>query len=994
MDAPAPPPAPETGTSAPLIPPALLGASAFLWMWVLPVAILSFLNLQAYRLVEGNMSASQLETARVLGWSCLGNLLAGLAMYVVAWTGVRRQNPARVLHPAWGVVPIVVQVAYLWAALALMDKVLPASVVSWIYPQERFLYNQFAFGMVPLFLGILRLAGSWRVTSVGKALAINLGFAVVAPVFLYALFWMLTWGRRDSLYAGLILALAAVVLGIIMFVGLVRALLLALFKVRAWRHGERVAIFMVALVLPLCGLTLNRSIPFPTDFQTVEVYALLLANTAILALASWQHARWPRLSYWLLCATFPFSLYFFIVFLPFTPLSILAIIALGAGFLVLTPTFLFTLHLHLLNQARRNPLIGSGQLRLILVGVGCSLLLPAFFTVRGLADKAALNAALDYVYTPAITEAAIECPINQVNLRRALTNHRDFKNGIYYPLLSDYYSWLVFDNLVLPDDKLARLEEIFIGIAGPKESQDPVRNRSGTRRGRTVRERAHMPRALPAPQTVEISAAEVYSAAAGKQATVATLTLTLRNTGKAPAEYARTLRLPAGVLVNGFRLHINGVAVAGRIVEKKTALWVYAMIRDSERRDPGLLYYDKPGELELRVFPVSPDKPTQVEIDFLVPAVVAGSDVPVYAGDLDAFLGQLGAFVPLQQVSTIRGSMVVGGLDQPSLPAVDREPYLHVIIDRSAGNAYTGDVNTALQALRQRFPAAKSVRVTLANYEVNDLVARRSPWAELPSMTDADLRAALPQRGGLDLDLAVARAIREHGAIELDQAAAGNGVPSRPIFVILAGHVAERRTALDFTGSWAGVLPDLEIHEVGSDGTKFDIPSPPGASSARPLLRLGDSIRPLVPGVVPRFKAAGKDAALQYWSPETSGWRPVAGFGTQENSVVWLEGMALQVLQQDFSRSPGDAGVELKHLVEASRQSGVLLPATSYIVVENQAQWRMLDLSEKQKLGQNSALSFLETPAPPGLYVAGGFLLWLGYRRLRRRREVTAGELG
>ena len=99
-----------------------------------------------------------------------------------------------------------------------------------------------------------------------------------------------------------------------------------------------------------------------------------------------------------------------------------------------------------------------------------------------------------------------------------------------------------------------------------------------------------------------------------------TMAITLHNTGAAPAEFAQILPLPAGVYVSGFRLHIEGRPVSGRITEKKTALWVYTMIRDSGRRDPGLLFYNAPDELELRVFPVVAAKPSVVEIDFILPS--------------------------------------------------------------------------------------------------------------------------------------------------------------------------------------------------------------------------------------------------------------------------------------------------------------------------------------------------------------------------------------
>ena len=89
---------------------------------------------------------------------------------------------------------------------------------------------------------------------------------------------------------------------------------------------------------------------------------------------------------------------------------------------------------------------------------------------------------------------------------------------------------------------------------------------------------------------------------------------------------------------------------------------------------------------------------------------------------------------------------------------------------------------------------------------------------------------------------------------------------------------------------------------------------------------------------------------------------------------------------------PGDAEVNLKALVKASRESGVMLASTSYIVVENSAQWRMLDVSERKKLDQNAALNFKEAPAPSAVWLIPGFGLWLWLRRRRvARRQVGEG---
>ncbi len=975
-------PAPEAPPAPPLLPPLFLKPAAALWLWALPALLLLLLNLQAYWLIEGNMDTAQRAHAYLLGLAGAGNLLAALLFFAFTKFRPQRAESGYAGHLLRGVSIVGVQAAYLWLATAWIDEVLPRSVTTWIYPDERFLFNQYAFTMLPLFLGILRIACGRPAAHAGKAIALNLVMAISAPVLLFLIshlfFGFFGWHARE-----IVLTTSLVVLGVTMFIGLFRATMLLLRRASGWGPtGERIAIVFSALVLPICGLLLNRDIPFPVDLQAWEVYALVVANTAILLLASWQHAHRPRLSFLLLCASFPFSLYFFFVFLPYTPLSILAIIVFGAGFLVLAPTFLFLLHLHLLNKARQAIAAAARPARVWIAGILCTLLLPGFFVARGLADRAALHSALDYVYAPVIESTDLHYSGTLGNLRRALASHRSYKNGIYYPLLSDFYAWLVFDNLVLPDDKLATLETTFFGAAGSNKSNDPFRHRPDFWGKRSNRDRHRAPRAAEMLHAVRVSRLDLQTTPAAGPATTVTLALTLVHNAAAnnqPAEYVQALPLPAGVFVNGFRLHINGTPVPGRIVEKKTALWVYNMIRDTERRDPGLLVYTAPGELELRVFPITPGTPVTVEIDFLVPAHLAEHDLGPPSTAPNAVLGTIGERLQPQLARSERGT-VVTGLDALHLPAVDREPYIHFIVDRSADNAFTGDFATAVRTVRKRFPRASHARVTLANFAVADLTTNLTPLDQLAPLGAPDWESEMPAAGGLSLDVTLARALRHHREDDLDQKS--NTVPLRPLFVILSRTAKTRTLALSLTEAWSEAGEELELRELGADGT--DLVHRENVLDSVPLVRCGDSVRPLVANRAVRFAATAPHQSLEFYDSPSATWLPVVEKITPMAQGKWTEAVALHLRQQDHARSPGSADDDLPALVAASRASGILIPATSYIVVENSAQWRMLELGEKQKLGQNAALEFVETPAPPALLIAISFGAWVAFRRRRR----------
>ena len=77
------PPVTEPRSAPPLLPPLLARPAAYLWLWLLPIAVLLTLNLQGYWIISGNMDPSQRKMAAILGLCGLANFVAGSVLYSI-----------------------------------------------------------------------------------------------------------------------------------------------------------------------------------------------------------------------------------------------------------------------------------------------------------------------------------------------------------------------------------------------------------------------------------------------------------------------------------------------------------------------------------------------------------------------------------------------------------------------------------------------------------------------------------------------------------------------------------------------------------------------------------------------------------------------------------------------------------------------------------------------------------------------------------------------
>lgn len=959
------------------------------WAWILPQLLLIGLNWHAWILVQGDMSPPQIIRAITLGLFEL-TLLAfgGLALVV----NRARQKP---IGLGLALAAIACHIAYLWLFLQSIDRLLPATVSLWMLPPEELTFYQFSLMMPAVFLMLVRLARTKLGVSPGADVGISIATIVIIPAgaFIFGslaarLSRSFTW--HDSFQY---LLIAAMVAGTAFILIAALRLILRLHDLIQRRSWSTWALpLVVGLAAPLAGLALNASLPFPYDFQDGSVYLMTVLNATALLIPFRPGTRWA-LPGWIARAVFyPFTVYFFLVFLPFLPLSLLAMIAAGAGFLILAPVFLFTLHTQRLLEQSRLLATDYGIRRMVGIFAVCLLVLPAAMMLRNEVDRRTLTHAVDAVFSPDYTSARVA--IQAAPLRRALDRMDDMKHGIYLPYVSDVYDAMVFHGMVLPDEKADLIRKSLLGDTPDRSPKSSLwgngflggrnRNLRQTRGGNVTR-------------NVEVASYETQNQTTNGM-TETEVQWVLENRGQANGEFSERLAVPEGVQVTGFWLDVNGTHKPAQLRERKAATWVYEMIRDMTRRDPGLVVYEDGQHLRLRVYPFASNEKRTCGLRFRFPSTLHPSiqfaDTSLPLGSSTQVDADLRAASDSRAITaTLPGgvaALIVPARVITNWPSLQREVVAHLILDRSA----CAETNQAIIAEKARTalaalpPAISRVRITWANYEQEDVPGE--PLSREAAMEAIKQGCHLPFNGGFCPERVIARVlIAQKSATPAPEPA---GVASLFLVIPAPGSSPVHSISL---APFVRLAPDLPAYALlGSHGwnrVSFHDTTPIPAQltefipSAIVALRHGSLTTWVSTGRNSLIFAPSSDpAGWQVWNPAASQFELLEA-PTVCNDPAYLAGLSLWSRHRALVWTPAAVDAALPDLIKDTRTAGLLIPEAAFIVLETQSQEVILARKEKQSLGANHALEFDNTnaktekaPAPLAVWliIPALWLLW------------------
>ncbi|QQS07376.1 MAG: MSEP-CTERM sorting domain-containing protein [Fibrobacterota bacterium] len=594
-----------------------------------PLAALGWFYSLKFRLVAADLAPESL-----LAWHIALGVLAGLlgVGVVVGQVFLLLKRPLPAWVGAWTAVSGIAALAAMgwWSHLLA-----PWSVPRWVFTEWDIERLGLTFAMPSIVWGLYQVASSraegrteWEsrhamVVEVAGVFGIPVGlfvlFAAIAP--------LVSLAPSFPLYT--VMAIGFVALTSVfsyVIVALIRRL--GQRPVRPGSLEDWLIRIGVMLVAPISGLFLNRGFEFVFGHFQHPLWFVLAALGGIAFVLPLGGPAWLKVAHFALrCALAPFYAYFFLVFMPFLPLSLLALLALGFGLLMLAPLMAGVFVVKNLQADWIALREGATRHWVPWIGLACVAILPACVVGDALGKRQQFRMVMDYAYDapghPMDLEGLdVESFASGLDLMEAKWGRGRGPFGstsMEQPYLSDFRDWAIFDNLVLSDNRMGQLKELFGNDRQAIDSSKSVR-------------------AIPVPRLANPSFDSARSESGNvrldssirRVAGIGQTWLDLKlvrprqipdtqgswNVSRS-REYEAKLGVPRDVFVDDYTLDVGDSVHQGVLAERRTATWVYNQIT-STNRDPGLLrYVEGSTDLELRVFPFASGEKRRTSIRFL-----------------------------------------------------------------------------------------------------------------------------------------------------------------------------------------------------------------------------------------------------------------------------------------------------------------------------------------------------------------------------------------
>lgn len=448
-----------------------------------------------------------------------------------------------------------------------------------------------------------------------------------------------------------------------------------------------------SLVLPIIGMVIFLENLDTNASNWLRTFIIL--NGIIILIPKSENKHFRLISFILKSITFPISLYIFVIFLPWLPFIPFLLIFLGFGLIVISPIITFLIHIDDLYWDYEY-LIGKINLyNLRLIFIISVLIIPIGIHNEFNYDKKNLNEIIDYIYNPNYSKnyefdiQNIEKTITSIQENK-IRNKQSFFNK--YPYISNYYNWLVFDNLTLSDTKIQNIKNIF-SIQNDNDLQF---------RSLNIR---------PISSPVNITNFKVSSKYNSKyEYWESWVDFEITNLSDIQnSEFVAKFDLPIGNYISDYYLYVGNKKEMGQIAEKKSAIWIYSNIT-SINRDPGIINYISSDKINFRVFPFGAQEVRKTGIQFIhkedltlnidSKIIHLGNKPKEYPIDTNLIVSQItNNEFNENKIHENNDYCYIPAKSKKHLKLVERDFYFHFIIDAS----FQSDKNNNIRKIENLF---------------------------------------------------------------------------------------------------------------------------------------------------------------------------------------------------------------------------------------------------------------------------------------------------
>lgn len=894
----------------------IYNSKILLFTITIPSVVVAFIYFKIFNIIQTELKVSNINYFKIF---MIYLAVAGVGFTLIAMKNSISANKKEI-HPYLAIAIFIIYFVFLFLFFANYTYIIPSSIPNYmllgIRPGILILTM-----IMPAMMHSMLVVIDWSINTFKVSIKKDIISIIGIPSVWFILGNMFA---KLNMPSGEIFHYCIVVIFVVSMVAffffLIRSIYLGL-----KRKGDIYEKYLgyIVLIGSLIGLSLNSGIGnFFGDFSYYLFFVIDIITCVLLIIPNIKNKQIRLIFFIAKAITFIFTLYFFVVFIPYLPLSIIGVIIFGLGLLLIVPSILLLVHVKSLwrDYTYLNKFYSKKTLfSLFIIGLST---MPIIFGGLVRNDKKNIEVALKYTYMNDLTKSD-KVDFNLNALKRSIKNmsymegmekneFNFFDENSQIPYITPIYNYYVLDGLSLSKNKINNLNKVFFDKVIFDISNNNTRNNKNV-------------------SIKSISAETEYDSQNKLYKSV--IHLDLKNNSRSTEEYNTTFELPEGSYISDYYLYVNGQKKKGLIADKRAANWLY-MQNLKIRRDPGLLTYVGDNQINLKVYPFTNGeiRKTGIEIVHKKPITLTIDNKKVELETKENLNSKTLIDNMLNKPIIYPGAAYLSKEFKETLPKITRKPNYYFIMDFSEGDKekkenYYNEINTYIKENNIQNDVKQIIAL---NYQEHKADFKKGWENEFENVK---------LKGGFFLERSTKKILYDNYIKHNDDVS---------IIIVVSDDIDNSVFINNFK--------DLDF--IAPEGLNFYF-----LNNNQQLYKYSLS-RSIENQKLSSIKNI-ENASVLYWkgnngrnfyikdNDEDSILLTEDNFNMYEDNLAnnkWESGLLLKVMYMNYLINPQKRLENALAIVKNSINHNIMSPLTSFIVLENEAQEKVLKLKQEQIL--------------------------------------------